>query len=113
MLGAPYREPEPRCVLTGQPIERRAPLELYYRGRPVRPERASELSPLLAFLRGAVAATGSALEELWGAGVGNAELRAILAERGIRELTGRLLAAPWEHAALSERPASEADRAAG
>lgn len=114
MLGAPYREAEPRCVLSGQPLQRRAPLELYYRGQPVSPERALELAPLLVFVRAAVLAAGSGIEELGGwAGVENAELRAVLAERGIRELVGRMVWAAGDMAPAPVGPVGEGDRAAG
>ncbi len=50
-LGRPYEDPQPRCALSGRPLSRGAPVELYYRGRPVDTESALAFSPRLVYLQ--------------------------------------------------------------
>ncbi len=50
-LGRPYKDPQPRCTLSGLALRGGAPVELYYRGRPVAAERALALSPRLVYLQ--------------------------------------------------------------
>ena len=46
------------------PLDRGAAIDLYYRGRPLAPERAADLAPRLALIRGLVVALGDMLAEL-------------------------------------------------
>ncbi len=63
-LGMPYLDVEPRCTLSRRRLERGAAIDLYYRGRPLAPERAADLAPRLALVRGLIAALGDMLAEL-------------------------------------------------
>ena len=63
-LGMPYLDVEPRCTLSHRRLERGAAIDLYYRGRPLAPDRATDLAPRLALVRGLVVALGSMLAEL-------------------------------------------------
>ncbi len=63
-LGMPYVDAEPRCTLSRGRLERGAAVDLYYRGRPLAPERAADLAPRLAMIRGLIAALGGLLAEL-------------------------------------------------
>lgn len=94
-LGLAYRQPRPRCALSGETLQAGAPLELYHRGRPVSPGQAARIAPLLALVRGTVAAAASVIEELHAAAAqvsetDNGELRGIVADRLAHELAGRL-----------------------
>ena len=63
-LGMPYLDVEPRCALSRRHLERGAAVDLYHRGRPLSPDRAAELAPRLALVRGLVVALGGLLAEL-------------------------------------------------
>ncbi len=63
-LGMPYLDAEPRCSLSRRRLERGAAIDLYHRGRPLAPERAADLSPRLALVRGLIIALGDLLAEL-------------------------------------------------
>ncbi len=63
-LGMPYLDVEPRCSLSRRRLERGAAIDLYHRGRPLAPDRAADLAPRLALVRGLVGALGDMLAEL-------------------------------------------------
>ncbi len=63
-LGMPYLDAEPRCSLSRRRLERGAAIDLYHRGRPLAPERAADLAPRLALVRGLIIALGDLLAEL-------------------------------------------------
>ncbi len=63
-LGMPYLDVEPRCTLSRRRLERGAAVDLYHRGRPLAPDRAADLAPRLALVRGLVVALGDMLAEL-------------------------------------------------
>ena len=63
-LGMPYIDAEPRCVLSRRRLPRGAPVDLYHRGRPLAADRAAQLAPRLAMVRGLLVALGALLTEL-------------------------------------------------
>ncbi len=63
-LGRPYVDPQPRCALSGRPLSRGAPVELYYQGRPVDTESALAFSPRLVYLQGMTYFLSALLYEL-------------------------------------------------
>ncbi len=63
-LGMPYLDVEPRCALSRRRLKRGAAVDLYHRGRPLAPGRASGLAPRRALVRGLVVALGAMLAEL-------------------------------------------------
>ncbi len=80
-LGLPYREPAPRCALSGRFLPRGLAVDLYYRGRPVGAGEAYALSPRLTFVHGLVTSTAALLFELW-------KRMPKLAERGVDPAEG-------------------------
>ena len=95
-LGRPYRGAAPYCAISGAPIVERAPIELYWLGRPVSAEKALGIDPRLTLIRGLVLRSEALLAEIDAVARGlgeveNGELRALLAERQLRSLASRLL----------------------
>ena len=94
-LGPPYPGQGARCCVSGEVLPAGAPVELYYRGRSVSVGEAQRVAPLLALVRGMVAATASVVAELGEAArrlgeIENGELRGVVADQLARELAGRL-----------------------
>ena len=103
-LGRPYPQARTRCTLSGVIIAERAPVELYWLGRPVSAEKALAIDPLPPLVRGLALAGVDVVAEVGEAAVrlgeiDNRELRGIVAERIVKELAER-----WSSASTGGGP---------